>query len=221
MRQHVVHGVDAAEVVGVQHVLRRALLLGLRAELGLQQVHHLVEHREAGHAEPLAALLQRVAQAAVHQGEQHRPRFVPQSFQHAVQLEPGADQAPAVRRDVLVLEARQGRARHGVQRLAGAVGDEVQVHDALLRRLGHGGENSVDYLGMPGKTTRAASVAWGSRGWEPLSAARRRTSGRVSPTLGMEREGWPGTRAWRLFLAWTAVWTKLRAGCLPAIHRPN
>src|SRR3712207_8641165 len=35
------------------------------------------------------------------------------------ELEAGADQAPAVRRDVLVFEARQGRARHRGQRLAG------------------------------------------------------------------------------------------------------
>ncbi len=62
------------------------------------------------------------------------------TFHHAVKLEAGPDQAPAVIHNVRMLELDRGGAGDRVQRLAGGVGDQVQV-DAVA---GHGKEDSGD-----------------------------------------------------------------------------
>ena len=52
-----------------------------------------------------------------------------------MELEAGPDQAPAMIDDVGMLELHRGGAGDRVQRLAGGVGDQVQI-DAMV---GHGG----------------------------------------------------------------------------------
>ena len=134
VRQHIVHRVDAAEIVGVQRVLPARARGGLLADIVLQQVHHRIEHVHHRDIQPPAGGLQLAAQRPIDQGGQHRPRLVLDTLEHAMQLEAGPDQAPAMIDDVRMLELHRGGSGDGVQRLAGGVGDQVQI-DAVI---GHG-----------------------------------------------------------------------------------
>ena len=130
MREHIVHGVDPAEIVSIHHVLRSAFGNGRGADFLLHQVHHRVQNRKAGDADAAAGLLQRHAQTLIDQGEEHQARFMLDALQNPVEVQAGTDQRPAVMNDVMAHEARERRAGDGVQRLAGAVGHQVQVGGA-------------------------------------------------------------------------------------------
>ena len=128
---------ESDNVVSV-HITGRTLdkTLRLDADMLLQHVQHRLQHVQHGHAEPQARGFQVVAQRLVDHGGQHGAGFGLDPFQHAVQLEAGPDQAPAVIHDRGVLELRDGRAGDAVQRLPGRVGYQVQVDAVRLHAKG-------------------------------------------------------------------------------------
>ena len=63
MREREVQRLDAAEIFGVEDVLRADAALRARAEIGLERGQHRIEDRNAGNAELSAAVLQVVASA--------------------------------------------------------------------------------------------------------------------------------------------------------------
>ena len=145
MGQDVVHGVDAAEVIGIEHVLPARTRLRLRADMLLQESEHRVEHVDDRHAEPMAGLFQIVAQGLVDDGGQHRAGVGLDAFQHAMQLEAGPDQAPAMVLDTDSFELGHRRAGDAVESLAGRVRDQMQVDTVL-----HNSEDNGDNSGLAG-----------------------------------------------------------------------
>ncbi len=127
MGEHEMHCIDAPEIIGIQHILPSRPRLRLLADRLLQHREHRVEHIDHREAEPLAGALQVGPQRAVDHGREHRAGFRLDPLQHAMELKPGPDQAPAVIDDRDVLELGHGRAGDRVQRLAGRVGDQMQV----------------------------------------------------------------------------------------------
>ena len=128
MRKDVVHGVDQAEVVGVQHVLQSRPGCRLLAYVFLEKAHDRVQHMDDPHIQPLASSLEIAAEGFVHHGGEHRPWFGLNSLEHAMQLEPGPDQAPAMIQDLNMLELGCGRPGDRIQRLAGRIGHQMKVN---------------------------------------------------------------------------------------------
>ncbi len=128
--QREVHRVDALEVLGVQHVLGAGPRRGLGAQIGAQQVVDRPQDRQAGRAGLAGHLLQPLAEIAPHQRVEDEARRGPDLRDHPVELRGRAHQRVDVldRRHALVLGG--GRAPDIDQRLAGGVGDEVEVEVA-------------------------------------------------------------------------------------------
>ena len=66
------HGVDAAEIVGIQYVLPARPGGRLLADLLLQHPHHRVQHVHHLHIQPLAGRVELAAQRLFDQGGEHR-----------------------------------------------------------------------------------------------------------------------------------------------------
>ena len=130
MQHGVVERIDALEIVGVERVLRADAVRGLGAEIGLQQLQDRPEDRQAGQAELAAVVFQPLQQLVIEQRVEHDARRFLDLRQHAVELLLGPHQRIDVldRRDLGVLRGRRARDRD--QRLAGRVGDEVEVEVA-------------------------------------------------------------------------------------------
>ena len=74
MRERKVQRLDAAEIFGVEDVLRADPAFRARAEIGLERRQHRIEDREAGHAELSAAVLQDRRERGIDQRVEHDPR---------------------------------------------------------------------------------------------------------------------------------------------------
>ncbi len=127
MGNHVVHGVNAAEVIGVQHVLAARLVLGRQAEFFLQDGKDRVQNMQEGDTRTLAKLVKVATQRIIDQRAEDRARFGLDAFQDAVQLQAGADQAPAMVGDMRVVKLRDRRAGQGGEGVAGGVGNQVDI----------------------------------------------------------------------------------------------
>ena len=133
MGEREVQRVDAAEIVGVEHVLGADAAGRARAEIGLEGGKHRVEHRDARNAEAAAALLQHGGERHVDQRVEHDAGRVLDLPQRPVDLRLRADQRVDVLDRMRVLVLRRGGARDVDQRLAGRVGDQVQMEIAMRR----------------------------------------------------------------------------------------
>ena len=74
MQHGVVERIDALEIFGIEHVLGADAMRGLGAEIGLEQLQHRPEHRQAGQAELAAMLLQPCDQVLLEQRVEHDAR---------------------------------------------------------------------------------------------------------------------------------------------------
>ena len=136
--QHgVVERVDALEIFGVERVLRADPLAGLRAEIGLQQLQHRTEDRQAGQAELAAFLLQPLGEVVIEQGIEHDAGRFLDLGQHAIELFLGPHQRIDMldRRHLGVLRRRRASDRD--QSLTGRIRDEMQMEIAA-GSMGHG-----------------------------------------------------------------------------------
>ena len=87
MRNHIMHGIDPPEIIGIQHILPARPMLGRHPQLVLQQLHHRIQRMEQLHPHPLAAGIQLAPQRLIHQAAQHRPGLGVNPLQHQVQLQ--------------------------------------------------------------------------------------------------------------------------------------
>ena len=126
-----VQRVDAAEIFGVEHMLRADAAAGRRAEIGLEHGQHRLQHRDAGQAHRGAALVDHVRKLLVDDRVEHDARLLLDVLEHLRQLLFGADQRIDVLDRARVLVLRRSRAAGGEQRLAGGVRDQMQVEEAL------------------------------------------------------------------------------------------
>ena len=126
-----VQRVDAAEIFGIEHVLRADPPASRRAEIGLEDGQHRLQHRHAGQPHRRAALVDPPRQRLVDHRIEHDARFLLYVLEHLHQLLLGADQRKDVLDRTRVLVLRRNRAPGGEQRLAGRVGDQMKVEEAL------------------------------------------------------------------------------------------
>ena len=75
MRQHVVHRIDATEIVSVQNILLARPCRPPLTNILLQQTHHRLQHVDHRHREPLTGRLQLGIQRPIDQGGQHGTRL--------------------------------------------------------------------------------------------------------------------------------------------------
>lgn len=74
MHHRVVQRVDAFEVFSIQDMLRTDAMLSLRAEIGLEQLQHRTDDRQAGKVYLLALAFELSHQFWLQQREQHDTR---------------------------------------------------------------------------------------------------------------------------------------------------
>ncbi len=110
MRQHVVHGVDALEIVGIEHVLPTGPGGRLFADIVLEQVQDRIEHIDHRYAQSLTGAVQIRPQRTIHKGFQHGAGLRLDAFQYAMELKARSDQTPAMIDDLHMLKLHSGGA---------------------------------------------------------------------------------------------------------------
>ncbi len=130
MQHRVIERVDALEVFRIEHVLGADPVGRLGAEIGLEQPQHRTQDRQAGQAELARFLLQPPDQVGLEQRVEDDARLGLDLGQHAIELPVGAHGRIDVLHGVNGGILRGRGARHGHQRLAGGVGDEVEMKEA-------------------------------------------------------------------------------------------
>ena len=164
VQHRVVERVDALEIFGIERVLRAHAVAGLGAEIGLQQRQHRPEDRQARHAQLAAMVFEPLHQVLLEQRVEDDAGRLLDFGQDAVELLLRAHQRIDVldRHDLAVLRGRGPR--HGRQRLAGRIRDEVQmeVAAAALWHVSPSREKTVRYLGRRPCSRGAAQASAGS-----------------------------------------------------------
>jgi hypothetical protein len=125
VRERIVHGVDAGEVLGVEHVLQAGPAANLQVEISRQRMDRRIEQRHAGNGQWPAAFQQGGAQLEVDQGEEHRPRFGFDPGQDLVYLPLGPDQRPGMLDRLHALELHEAGAGDRTDGFAGRVGYQM------------------------------------------------------------------------------------------------
>jgi hypothetical protein len=127
MGDHIMHRVDAAEIIGIEHILPARLMLHRSADLRLQHVEHGIEHMQQGNPHARAGGIELTAQRIIHQAAQHWTRLSLHAFQNTVQLQPRPDQRPAMIGHLGLVKLGHSRARQGVQSIPSGVGYQVYI----------------------------------------------------------------------------------------------
>ena len=127
MHHRIIQRVDPLEIFRIQGVLRADAARGRGAEIGLEQLHHRPDDRQARNVDLLALGFQPADQILLQQGEQHDAGRFLDFIEHAIELLLAAHQRIDMfdRRHVGVL--RGHRARHRDQRLTGRIGDQMKM----------------------------------------------------------------------------------------------
>ena len=121
------HRVDATEIIGIEHILPAGLVLHRGADLRLQHVEHRIQHMQQRDPHARAGGIKLAAQRIIHQAAKNRAGLGLHTFQNAVQLQPRADQRPAMIGHIWLVELRHSRARQGVQSIPSSVGYQVYI----------------------------------------------------------------------------------------------
>ena len=183
-----VQRVDAAEIFGVEHVLRADPAPRRRAEIGLEDGQHRLQHRHAGQPHRRAALVDLPRQSLVDHRIEHDARLLLDVLEHLHQLLFGADQRIDVLDRARVLVLRRRRAAGGKQRLAGRVRDQMQMEEAL--RFGHPSQGCPGRLWPAVDKMRAGSTSPAGRLYQmprcPQFALPWRSSDALWRTVGIK-----------------------------------
>ena len=130
MRDGEVDRVDAGEIGFVHHVLATGAGLGLLAEPVLERESHRVERRDVRQAERAAAFLAAAARLVVDQRVEHEARVSGEILDDAGDLVDRADHRPEMADHLGVVELRKRRLGDHLERLAGRVGEQVEVEES-------------------------------------------------------------------------------------------
>ena len=155
MHHRVVERIDAPEIFGIERVLGADFVGRFGAEIGLEQVQHRAEDRQAGQAEFAAFASRRSTRSSSSSVYSTMPGNSSISRQHAVELLLGAHQRMHVldRHHFGVL--RRGRARDRDQRLAGRIGNQMQMK--IARRVAASMTDRLYNLSMTGEKAMASA----------------------------------------------------------------
>ena len=127
MNHRVVQRVDALEILGIQDVLSADASRGRRTQIGLEQLHHRADDRQARDIDLLALAFQPKHQILFQQGKEHDAGRLLDFVQHTVELLLAADQGIDVFHRGHVGVLRSHRARHRDQGFAGRIGNQMKV----------------------------------------------------------------------------------------------
>ena len=141
MQHRVVEGLDSLEILGIEDMLAANMGPRLGVEIGGKAGNDRVENRQAGDAERVEAAFETAAQRPVGQGEEHNAGLAFDLLDHPVELLGRAHQGIYMLDRLVVGVIGGGGTGHGVQGLAGGIGDEMHVEDLALMFPGrHGSE---------------------------------------------------------------------------------
>ena len=125
MGQGELHGVDAAEVFGIEGMLAAWQGAEIDTEIAGQRRHHRIEQGDTGNKQLAAGLFQLAADGRIHQGGQNQTRIGLNAGDHPFDLARGTDQPPQMRGDVDGLELNQTGTGDGRNGFAGGVGHKM------------------------------------------------------------------------------------------------
>ncbi len=149
MADDVVHGVDPAEIIRVQHVLAAGFVFGRQIQMRLEKVEHRIEDVKQRDVHAGASGVQLRAQGVIDQGTEDGAGFGLYPLQNAMELQAGANEGPAVIGDRRVVKLRGGGAGEGGQSVTRCIRDQVDIQFIRV----HGGYDSGDCLGWRGDFT--------------------------------------------------------------------
>jgi hypothetical protein len=125
-----VEGVDPAEIICIEHVLRPDASRSWGSEIGLEHLQHRLEHRRARNADATAGRLKPLAEGAVDERVKNDPRLFLERRNHAVELGRGTHHGMNMldRPHLRILRRRGAGDRD--ECLARGVGDEMKMEVA-------------------------------------------------------------------------------------------
>ena len=127
MGEDVVDGVDAFEVILVEHVLAAGAGGSGGAELFLEEGEDGIQHMDDADAEALAGEFEFAAQAFFHQGGEHGTGFGFDAVDDFMDLEAGSDEGPAMIDDAGVIELGNRGTGNSIEGIAGGIGDQMKI----------------------------------------------------------------------------------------------
>ena len=148
--------VDPGEIGGVERVLAPGPALRCLAAHRRQRVDHRIEHRHRMDAALPALALELAADVAVDHGVEDEARPPLDIVEHAVEMAFGAHHRPEMVQRLDIVELGEAGLGDHVQRLAGGIGQEMEV-ELLQRRRGirpveKHGERASGRLGANSRT---------------------------------------------------------------------
>src|SRR5690606_10110848 len=124
--------VDAAEISGIEHMLRADTTTGRRAKIRLENSQHRLEHRHARQTHRRAALVYLPSKVLVDDGVEDDAGFLIDFGEDLLELLFRADKRIDMLDRSCVLVLRRCGTTSRQQRLACRVGNQVQMEKALL-----------------------------------------------------------------------------------------